>query len=297
MQPGEMIWFLVGIGTGLALAMLGFALMAVVDSRRLVRESAPAQPARDSKARRVTLPSLDDPIPDVPPEPVPAQRRHAGAAQLKRREEPEGSLDEMMSSLAAELERMQTSETTQVTVELPNTVSAMTAVAEPMNATAVPPLSNDQPAVVVAQEAPPRADAPLTPMRAAMTRAMESRRALPRDVPAVDLPAAPSAAEAPRLTETARGPIVEPGALIEARVAARAPRPGIAPPASFTPAIGPSTPSEPTFAAVDGQDTPEPEPEVIPTKPKIPPLPRVAPARKFAPALPPRHPPAGSKAN
>jgi len=293
-QPGEMIWFLVGIGAGLVLAMLGFALMALLDSRRLLREAGPRPNRAEDHARRVSLPPLN-PIPDVPPEPVPVMRRHAGAARLKRREEAEGSLDHMMSSLAAELERMQSSETAQVAMELPDTKAPMVAVAAPVQVAVAPPVHGDRPADRSGAEPTPRAtDAPLTPMRAAMTKAMESRRPSPRELPTIHLPVAPSPADTPRVADTLRAAVVESNGPVGA---------GAEPTEHFVgptvaPIVSPVMTADATTEsadATDDRDSQVAEAKVVPVKPKIPPLPRVAPARKFAPALPPRQPPAGSK--
>ncbi len=303
MQPGEMIWFLVGIGTGLVLAMLGFALMALLDSRRLHRDQGSRQNRPDDQPRRVTLPSLDDPLPDVPPEPVPVARKHAAAARLKRSETADSDLDQMMSSLAAELERMQASEATRVTMELPDTVAPMGAMPASMEVRLVPSVTDDGSTDHSQLVLPPRpADAPLTPMRAAMTKAMESRRSAPREPTSVG----PSVGAMPtERSATSNGaPAVASKPEVVIPTSSVSP---VRPSEPLPPPIG-NPPNEPaTSAPVERaggeeheaavQDRQADATDVAPAKPKIPPLPRVAPARKFAPALPPRQPPAGSKPN
>ncbi len=256
MQPGEVIWFLTGLGVGLTLAIVIFAGVAFADGRRRRLSAAratfvPEAPdaaefpaaAKTAQALRRQQPSLPEvptgPLPDVPPEPVPqVRRRSTGMTELRNDGAPDGNVNEAMSTLAAEIARMQSSEPAQVTIDLP--------AAEPMQRVTV-----QQPPAPVGPVAPPvgRGDA--------ARQVVEGRPAIERRSP------------------------------VEPRPAVSATRPLSA----ATPVPPPSMTVQPTPPPVLEATSPLPEPEPPrPAPAKVPPLPRVAPARKFAPALPPRTP-------
>jgi hypothetical protein len=148
-----MIWFLVGIGAGLAVALIGFVLMAVVDGRRLRRlaEMEEIEGADEVPAERRMAP--EGPLADVPPDVAPVQRRRPAIAELRNAASADGVVDEMMSNLAAEIARMQSSDSATLTIELPASTVPMQGVVEPAVQASMP-------------------EAPLTPMRAAMAEAL-----------------------------------------------------------------------------------------------------------------------------
>lgn len=225
-----MIWFLVGIGGGLTVALVGFVLMAVVDGRRLRRraDAADRAGAEDMPAERRMAP--EGPLADVPPDDMPVPRRRPAIAELRNAGTADGVVDEMMSNLAAEIARMQSSDGATLTIELPASTVPMQGVVEPAVQASMP-------------------EAPLTPMRAAMAEALarpaEPVRKAPPIVPKpvvkpVQRPAARPDAVAPQVApmQAAAAPVepvaAEPAPPPKPKIP---PLPRVAPARKFAPAL------------------------------------------------------------
>lgn len=199
MQAGEVIWLFAGIGIGLTAAMLILAAVLVVDGQRLRRRvaqgaapaaaaftPAPRAPAVSETLRRPAAEARPKPVPVAPPpppkvlEPIVADPKVVAPAAVV--------VDEMMTDLAAEIARMQTTEPVTVAAELPPPVEPVRVVAEP----AVPePPPAPEPVAAPAPESVTPPPAPPVPEPAAAPIA---------EAPVAAPPPAPKVPPLPKVT-------------------------------------------------------------------------------------------------
>lgn len=232
MQAGEIVWLLAGIGVGLTLAMLILAGVLLVDGRRASR-LAPASAGGDMVRKpplATRLPGASRPPAEprmkLAPVPPPATRASEPVALEPHRPEPQASVDDMMSDLAAEIARVQASEPAQL--EPPPVEEAQPVAATP----AEPPAPEPPPAApapqptpaVVNHAAPAAPDPVVTPA--------------PAPAPATVVPPAPAAAPAPAPAVAAPAP----AATTPPPPPKVPPLPKVAPARKFAPALPPRNP-------------------------------------------------------
>jgi hypothetical protein len=191
-QAGEVIWLLAGIGIGLTVAMLMLAGVVLVDGQRFRRRSlqaaapaaaavpaAPRSSATPATPRRPAPEARPKPAPGPPPQPprvlepiVADPTAVAPAATVD---------DEMMTDLAAEIARMQTTEPVTVAAELPPAVEPVRVVAEP----AAPLQAVPEPVAALAPEpvGPPPASPVAEPVPEPVAKAPTPGPAAPKVPP------------------------------------------------------------------------------------------------------------------